>query len=164
MNYLKLFDDVVDPTYGTKGSACFDIRAYLKRDRPASVFSSMGEDERQVYGDEITLDPWDRCLIPTGLIFEIPKNYSMKVYSRSGNAIKKGLCLANSVGIIDSDYNLELMVGVINATNSWISIKNGDRIAQCELVPAPQVELVLAKQLVNQHVTDRRGGFGSTGV
>jgi dUTP pyrophosphatase len=164
MNYMKLFDDVIDPSYGTKGSACFDIRAYLKRDRPASVFSSMGEEERHVYGEEITLDPWDRYLVPTGLIFEIPKQFSMRVYSRSGNAIKKGLCLANSVGIIDSDYNLELMIGVINATNSWITIKNGDRIAQCELVPAPQVELVLSKKLANQHVTDRKGGFGSTGV
>jgi dUTP pyrophosphatase len=124
----------------------------------------MGEQEKEVYGEEITLDPWDRCLIPTGLIFEIPKHHSMRVYARSGNAIKKGLCLANSVGIIDSDYNLELMIGVINATNSWITIRNGDRIAQCELVPTPQVELVLTKKLVNQHVTDRRGGFGSTGV
>jgi dUTP pyrophosphatase len=164
MNYMKLYDDVHSPVYSTEGSACFDIKAYLKKDREVRVYSSMDGIENTVYSDEITLDPWDRCLIPTGLIFEIPKGYSIRVYARSGNAIKKGLCLANSVGIIDSDYNLELFVGLINASNTWINIKNGDKIAQCELVRCEQIRLNEVKELRNQHVTSRKGGFGSTGV
>jgi dUTP pyrophosphatase len=164
MNYIKLFDDVQSPSYATDGSACFDIKAYLKKDREVKIYSSMDSTENVMYSDEITLDPWDRCLIPTGLIFEIPKGYSIRVYARSGNAIKKGLCLANSVGIIDSDYNLELFVGLINASNTWINIKNGDKIAQCELVRCEQIRLSETKELKNQHVTSRRGGFGSTGV
>ena len=164
MNYVKLYDDVHSPVYATEGSACFDIKAYLKKDREVKVYSSIDSSENILYSDEITLDPWDRCLIPTGLIFEIPKRYSMRVYARSGNAIRKGLCLANSVGIIDSDYNLELFIGVINASNTWIQIKNGDKIAQCELVQAEQVYLNEVEELKNQHMTSRKGGFGSTGV
>lgn len=164
MNYMKLYDDVHSPVYSTEGSACFDIKAYLRKDREVKIYSSMDSAEHTVYSDEVTLDPWDRCLIPTGLIFEIPKGYSMRVYARSGNAIKKGLCLANSVGIIDSDYNLELFVGVINASNTWISIKNTDKIAQCELIRCDQIRLNQVEELRNQHVTSRKGGFGSTGV
>ena len=97
----------------------------------------------------------------TGLAFEIPDGYVMLVYSRSGHGFKSGVRLANGTGIIDSDYRGPMLVRLHNDGQLPFNVRNGDRIAQCLLMPAPQVEIVQVEELSE---TDRGdGAFGSTG-
>lgn len=102
-------------------------------------------------------------LIPTGLILDIPKNYCVKIYPRSGLSSKKGLNLINCVGIIDSDYVEELMIPVYNNSQERVRIYSGDRIAQGELVVQHQAEFSYLTERPKRK-SDRNGGFGSTGV
>jgi dUTP pyrophosphatase len=110
-----------------------------------------------------TLHPQFRTLIPTGLIFDIPKNHVLKVHPRSGMSVKYGIGLANSTGIIDSDYVEELFVPVYNMGDTPITIYHGDRIAQALLEEVKQYTLVERKSRPEQK-TERAGGLGSTGT
>lgn len=155
-NTLKIkryADDVKSPVYATKGAACFDVHAYSyegHRDFSLLLF----EEDTAVFG--------------TGLFFEIPEGKALLVYSRSGQAFKSDVSLSNCVGVIDSDYTGELMVKLRkekNPDDNWnissFDVQSGDRIAQCMLVDAPQVEFEFVTEL---HQTERADkGFGSTG-
>jgi len=156
--------------YGTKESACFDLSASLA-DR-SSTKGFYANNEPVVYlchKDEkdavcIKIPPRGRVLIPTGMVFDIEKGYHVKVYSRSGLSIKKGLAMANGVGVIDSDYVEEVFVPMINNSDEELVIRHGDRVAQAEMVFNPnQAEVVYIQDRPTQK-TDRVGGFGSTGV
>jgi len=138
-----LSEDVIIPKFATEGSACFDIRAYTETD--------------------ILVPPTCRSLIPTGLIFDIPQGYSVRLHPRSGMAIKFGLTLINSEGVIDSDYVEPVFVPVINLSNDFVTIKNGDRICQGELVENVDCEIHIRSSRPERKTT-RDGGFGSTGV
>ena len=99
----------------------------------------------------------------TGLIIDIPKGYSVRVHARSGLSLKQGLVLANGEGVIDSDYVEEVMVLLHNVSENNITISNGDRIAQAELIK--DVEYQVVDSAVRPGVkTSRTGGMGSTGI
>lgn len=156
-NILKIkryADDVKSPVYSTKGAACFDVHAYSYKGM-RNFCACIYEEETAVFG--------------TGLFFEIPKGKALMVYSRSGQAFKEDVSLSNCVGVIDSDYTGELMIKLRKEKNpdegSWgissFDVQSGDRIAQCMLVDAPQVEFEFVTEI---HQTERADkGLGSTG-
>ncbi|MBE6466118.1 dUTP diphosphatase [Denitrobacterium detoxificans] len=120
-----------------------------------------GIDLRSV--EEITLQPFERALIHTGICVAIPEGYAGFVLPRSGSAIKQGLSLVNAPGLIDSGYRGELMCIAINLdANEPIHLKVGDRIAQLVIMGVENVSLIVQDKLSE---TQRgEGGFGSSGV
>jgi dUTP pyrophosphatase len=142
----KLHPDAVIPKYATAGSACFDLHAIVEND---------------VSADAVL--PGHFYTFRTGLAFEVPNGYVLKVYSRSGHGFRYGTRLANGTGIIDSDYRGELMVRLKNDGYSKpVVVHHGDRIAQAMLVPIPRVDMIEVDKLSD---TERgAGGFGSTGA
>ena len=128
------------PAYESPGSSGCDIR-------------SQGE---------YTLKPLQRILVPTGLVFEIPRGFELQVRPRSGLAFKQGLSLPNTPGTIDSDYRGELKVLMINLSGDTVTIADQQRIAQIILCPVYQIKWKEANTLSD---TKRgEGGFGSTGT
>ena len=101
-------------------------------------------------------------LIPTGLTLDIPKGYSVRLHVRSSVALKKGLLLANSTGIIDSDYVDPLYFMLVNAGNTARQIFSDERYVQAELIKTLNHSLEEISEAPEQK-TDREGGFGSTG-
>ena len=142
----KLHPDAKLPTYGSKGAACFDLYAL--------------DDGSPLYGG-LPIQFIEDFTFRTGLSFEIPDGYVMHIYSRSGHGFKHGVRLANSVGVIDSDYVGEVMVCLANDSDGLFEVKAGDRIAQAMLVPVNQVSFTEVQELKD---TERgASGFGSTG-
>ena len=133
----KLHEDATIPTYATDGSACFDIYAYKQLNIPFAHLK----------------------MVPTGVAFEIPKGYALQVYSRSSHG-QSGISLANSVGIIDSDYRGELKL-LIQTSKYSLNIAPGDRVAQGMIVECPSVEFEEVSEL--SETLRGTGGFGSTG-
>jgi len=113
--------------------------------------------------EDVTLAPFDRVLMPTGIAVAIPEGFAGFVQPRSGLAIRHGLSLVNAPGLIDSHYRGEIKVICINldATAS-ISISRGDKIAQ--LVIQPVVSATLVEVAALDETVRGEGGFGSTGV
>lgn len=113
--------------------------------------------------EEVVLQPFQRQLIGTGLAVAIPRGYAGFVLPRSGTAIRQGLSLANTPGLIDSNYRGELKIAAVNLDpETPIHIMPGDRIAQLVImgVESPAFELV---EVLDD--TERgEGGFGSSGV
>lgn len=135
----RLSDDATMPTYGSSGSACFDLYAA----HYATVYEAAA------------------LAIGTGLAFEIPTGHALMLYSRSGHG-KLGVRLANCVGVIDSDYRGEVKVMLANdGYEGAYTVKKGDRIAQGMIVKAPVVLLVETAEL--SETKRGAGGFGSTG-
>ena len=113
--------------------------------------------------DCVILSPGERILVPTGLIFNIPTGYSLRLHTRSSVSLKQGLVMANSEGIIDSDYYHQTFIMLYNASADEIRIKNKERIAQGELVKTLDYSLEQTT-IQPERTTERVGGFGSTGV
>ena len=133
------------PAYATDGSAAVDLRAAL--------------DE----GTVTVIAPGERAMIPTGVaISPESKNVVAVLAARSGLAVKKGICLANGIGVIDSDYRGEISVGLLNTSDKEFVVSRGDRIAQLMFMPVLQATLVEALSL--DETARGAGGFGSTGV
>jgi len=129
------------PAYETSQSAGMDLRANL--DAP------------------MTLQPMQRCLVPTGLYIALPSGYEAQVRPRSGLAIKKGITVLNSPGTIDADYRGEICVILINLSDQPFTINDGERIAQMIIANYEQVEWNCVDVLDE---TERgEGGFGHTG-
>lgn len=103
-----------------------------------------------------------RVLVPTGLAIELPgPGFVALVFGRSGLGVKKGITPSNSVGVIDSDYRGQLMVGLANHSDEDYLIQDGERIAQLMVLPVAQASFVAVEELGG---TGRgAGGFGSTG-
>ncbi len=139
----KVRENAKLPTRATVGSAGMDLYACI--DEP------------------ITLNGGDKAVIPTGIAIGLSSpEYAAFVYARSGLAIKHGIGLLNSVGVIDSDYRGEICVGVINQLKEPYTIVPFERIAQMVIQPVALPELVEVDDLDE---TDRgAGGFGSTGT
>ncbi|MBQ6496559.1 MAG: dUTP diphosphatase [Firmicutes bacterium] len=130
------------PEYETAGSAGMDLRADL--------------------AEPVVLKPGERKLIPTGLFLEIEKGYEAQIRARSGLALKHGICLANGIGTIDSDYRGEVGVILVNLGSENFAIEDGDRIAQMVILKYERAEIVASDTLSE---TERgAGGFGHTGV
>ena len=138
----KIGKEIPAPHFATAGSAAMDVCACI--DEP------------------ITLAPGERRLIPAGFAIALPSpEYVALVFARSGLASKKGIAMANGVGVVDSDYRGELCTPVINLSGEPYTIQPGDRIAQLMVVPVVQPSLQFVAELDE---TDRgAGGFGSTG-
>jgi len=111
---------------------------------------------------DITLAPFERSLIPCGIAVAIPEGYAGFVMPRSGLAIRSGLSMANTPGLVDSQYRGELKAVAVNLdAHEPIVIKRGDRIAQLVILAHPVVELIEVDELDE---TERgSGGFGSSG-
>lgn len=130
------------PTYATELSAGMDLRANISQ--------------------PITLQPMQRCLVPTGLYIALPAGYEAQVRPRSGLAIKKGITVLNSPGTIDADYRGEICVIIINLSADTFVVEDGERIAQMVIAKHEQAEW-LQVDVLDQ--TQRgEGGFGHTGV
>lgn len=137
----RLDSEVVLPSYAYEGDAGLDLRS-------------------NVY---IDIAPFERKLIPTGLAVAIPEGFAGFVQPRSGLALKSGLSMANTPGLIDSHYRGELKVIAVNLdANEAIHISKGERVAQLVIQRVPVVSLMEVDELDE---TDRgTGGFGSSGV
>ena len=138
----KIGREIPLPQFATPGSAAMDLRACL--DGP------------------VTLQPGARAVIPTGLAMALPSaDYVALVFARSGLGIKKGVCLSNGVGVIDSDYRGEIAVGLVNLSDEDYTVQPGDRIAQLMVVPVVQPTVTLVEEL--DETGRGSGGLGSTG-
>lgn len=157
------------PAFATEGSACFDLRACLEvgkgiiaynpHNRKMELPVKAAADGRAF----AQIQPSFRVLVPTGLIFDIPKNHVLNIYIRSSMALKYGLMLANGTAVIDSDYVDPTYVMIYNASDTPYTIYHGDRIAQAELRELKQYALTERKTPPTQK-TERDGGMGSTGT
>lgn len=166
-----MYPDVTLPAFGTQQSACMDVRAYFgTHERMVRVYDASNNQIEQLafqYASStephrLVLRPGSRALIPTGLILDIPDGYSVRLHIRSSIAVKTGIDLCNSEGIIDSDYFHQLYIAVANNSTTDVVILNGDRIAQLELVKTEKFHHKICDDRPQQR-TDRVGGVGSTG-
>lgn len=129
------------PKYETRGSVAFDLYSRI----------------------DIVIKPFLPTIIPTNFVIKIPEGYFLMLASRSSTPIKKGLILANGIGVIDQDYcgeNDEIGLQMLNFTQKNVDIKKGERIGQAIILPIQKID--------NFRETDTmdsvsRGGFGSTG-
>lgn len=137
----RLDSEVVLPSYAYEGDAGLDLRSNV----------------------DIDIAPFERKLIPTGLAVAIPEGFAGFVQPRSGLALKSGLSMANTPGLVDSHYRGELKVIAVNLdANKAIHISKGERVAQLVIQRVPVVSLMEVDELDE---TDRgTGGFGSSGV
>jgi len=168
MNVFKVNDRASIPEYATDGSACFDIKACISNGQRLRSFNAFNKEMSIVVKgvggvrDAFQLPPGIRVLVPTGLIFDIPEKHVMKMYIRSSQALKKGLIMANGVGIIDSDYVEESFMMLQNVSDSMATIEHGERVAQCLVEKTLRLKIAEVTEKPGQK-TDRDGGFGSTG-
>lgn len=139
----KLKENAILPCYMTPGAAAADLYACLDND--------------------VTLTAGERALIPTGIAISPERTDIVAlIFGRSGLGVKKGVTLANSVGVVDSDYRGEIRVCLINHGEEPFTVRHGDRIAQIMFVPIEHASFALVDDLDE---TERgEGGFGSTGV
>ena len=143
---IKILDERLReamPAYATPGSAGLDLRACL--------------------GEPLTLAPNAWQLVPTGMaLYLADPHYAAMILPRSGMGHKHGIVLGNLVGLIDSDYQGQLMVSAWNRTDVPFTIEPMERIAQLVIVPVVQASFSVVKEFadVSQRAT---GGYGSTG-
>ena len=139
---VKKFDKNIKlPTYKTSGASGMDLVAYIK--------------------NNITINPGNIAIVPTGIAIAIPKNFEIQIRPRSGLAAKKGISVLNTPGTIDSDYRGEVKIILINLSKKSFVVKSGDRIAQMILCPVIKAKLAEVKKLPK--TSRNKGGFGSTG-
>ncbi len=137
----RLNDSVPLPAYSSRGAAAFDLAA----------------------AEEVEIPPGQIRLIGTGLVIQVPRGHFLAVLARSSTPLKRGLVVANPVGVIDSDYcgpTDEVRIQVLNITAAPVTIARGDRIAQGLVLAAPPIEW----DEVDEATAPSRGGFGSTGA
>jgi dUTP pyrophosphatase len=165
LNIYKTHPAIRIPSFATSQSACFDLAFNSAgKGRYKGYNKNNSEFERNFgQGGSIHIMPGDRIMVPTGMIFDIPEGYSVRVHARSGLSLKQGLALINSEGIIDSDYIEETYVLLTNTSENGITLNNGDRIAQAEMVKKEEY-VVLESTSRPYPKTTRVGGMGSTGV
>jgi len=130
------------PTYATAHASGMDLRAHID--------------------GILTMHPWQRSLVGTGLYIALPQGYEAQVRPRSGLALKHGLTVLNSPGTIDADYRGEIKVLLINLSPEKLIIKDGERIAQLVIATYTQVRWEPVTSLGETSRGD--DGFGSTGV
>ena len=137
----RLDDSVPLPEYQTAGAAGFDIAAAA----------------------DVLVQPSAIALVPTSLAIEVPDGHFLGIFARSSTPLRRGLMIANGVGVIDCDYcgpADEIKVQVFNFTPSPVQIAKGDRIAQGLFIPVSRATWAEAEGDLRE---DSRGGFGATG-
>lgn len=139
---IRRLDSTVPlPAYGTDESAGFDLAA----------------------SHDLLVAPRQIALVRTGLVIEVPPGHFLGIFARSSTPLKRGLMVANGVGVIDPDYsgpNDEVMIQVLNVSDADVRIRRGDRLAQGIILPAPRVTW----EEVSEIRDATRGGFGATGT
>ena len=142
---LKILDPRMKdllPAYGTPGSAGLDLRACLD--------------------ESVTIQPGETILIPTGLAIHIADpGYAAMILPRSGMGHKNGIVLGNLVGLIDSDYQGQLMISTWNRGHNAFTLNPMERLAQLIIVPVVQVGFNIVEEFGDSERGE--GGFGSTG-
>jgi dUTP pyrophosphatase len=136
----RLSPSVALPRYESAQAAAFDLAA----------------------SDDMVIQPGQVALVPTGLVIEVPAGMFLGIFARSSTPLKRGLMVANGVGVVDPDYcgpADEVRIALLNFTQQPVQVKAGDRLAQGMLLPAQQVQW---DEMANGK-TESRGGFGSTG-
>ena len=142
------------------------MRLKIRRLNPTVPLPSYATDEAAGFdltaAHDLTIAPGGVALVRTGLIIEVPTGHFLGIFARSSTPLKRGLMVANGVGIVDPDYagpEDEIMIQVLNFTSGEVEVKRGDRLAQGIVLHAPRVTW--------QEVADirplTRGGFGATG-
>jgi dUTP pyrophosphatase len=129
------------PRYETDGAAGFDLAA----------------------STDMTIAPGTIALVPTGLVIQVPPGHFLGVFARSSTPLKRGLMVANGVGVIDEDYcgpKDEVKIQVLNFTQAPVDVKRGDRIAQGLLIPVARASW---QEETGDLRSGSRGGFGATG-
>ncbi len=137
----RLHPSVPLPRYETSGAAGFDLAA----------------------SEHVTIQPGAVALIPTGLVIEVPAGHFLGIFARSSTPLKRGLMVANGVGVIDCDYcgaADEIKIQVLNFTAAPVQVNPGDRMAQGLILPAVRAEWQEADAELR---SGSRGGFGATG-
>jgi len=138
----KIGAEIPAPFYASAGAAAMDLHACID----AAIVIPAGQ----------------RRVIPTGLAIGLPSaDYVALVFARSGLGIKHGIAPANCVGVIDSDYRGEIMVGLQNSGDTDYTVQPGDRIAQLMITPVIQAQVNMVDEL--DDTARGAGGFGSTG-
>jgi dUTP pyrophosphatase len=132
------------PRYETSGAAGMDLVAANPSDAP------------------IVLQPMQRILVPTGLVFQLEPGFEAQVRPRSGLAFKHGVTVLNAPGTIDADYRGEVQVLLVNLGSEPFTIARGMRIAQMVIAPVTVVEPIEVGQV--DETGRAAGGFGSTGL
>lgn len=141
--YSKTQEDVIDPKYVYESDSGFDLHST----------------------EDVTINPFDRALVPTGLRFDIPDGNEIQVRPKSGLALKLGLTVLNTPGTIDSGYNGEIKVIMFNTTKEEVKIVKGMKIAQAVLCPVINGKWIKLVEKDNISIKDRNdNGFGSTGI
>lgn len=138
---VRHLGDVASPRYQTPGAAAFDLAAAA----------------------DLRVAPGQLALVPTGLVFAVPEGHFLAIVARS-SLPKRGLIVANGLGVLDSDYRGpadQAQVLVLNYTDTEVTIAKGDRIAQAFVLRVPRVTFV---PLTHEEDAHSRGGFGSTGA
>jgi dUTP pyrophosphatase len=131
------------PTYATHGSAALDLRACL--------------------AEPLTLQPGETVLVPSGIAISIhDPGLVALLMPRSGLGIKHGIVLANTIGVIDSDYQGEIGIGIFNRGHAAYTIEPGERVCQMMFVPVTQAALSIVEEFSVDSVRGA-GGFGHTG-
>ena len=138
----KIGTQIPAPFYASAGAAAMDLHACVD--------------------EAVVIPAGQRRVIPTGLAIGLPSaDYVALVFARSGLGIKHGIAPANCVGVIDSDYRGEVMVGLQNSGDTDYTVQPGDRIAQLMITPVIQAEVCMVEEL--DDTARGAGGFGSTG-
>ena len=159
----RLSDTAKLPTYGSEKAACCDLYCDLRVDKcidlnPANVDFKHMEYSGDCF-DRVHIAPHETIKLPTGWAFQPPEGYMLQILQRSGLASKGLIPLG---GILDEDYTGEVIVIMLNTTDKYLSINNGDRIAQMAIRPYYQGEFEEVDELDETERGD--GGFGSTGT
>jgi dUTP pyrophosphatase len=137
---VRLSPSVPLPVYQTAGSAGFDLAA----------------------SEDMIVAPGEVALVPTGLVIEVPARHFLGIFARSSTPLRRGLMVANGVGVVDSDYcgpSDEIKIEVYNFTAAPVAVKRGDRLAQGVLIPYVRAEW----EEQDAALSASRGGFGATG-
>ena len=111
---------------------------------------------------DLEIPPGSVRLVGTGLVIGVPNGYFLGIFARSSTPLKRGLMVANGVGVVDADYcgpDDEVKIQVLNFTDKPVRVRRGDRLAQGIVLPCPRVEW----DEVDDVAATTRGGFGSTG-
>jgi dUTP pyrophosphatase len=137
---VRIEKDLPLPEYQTSGAVAFDLYSRVNAAIP----------------------PKELAVLPSNFIIEVPEGYFLMIASRSSTPRKKGLTIANGIGVVDQDYHGpkdEIGILVYNFTGQTVSVERGERIAQGLILPVLKVEFNEADVIKE----DSRGGFGSTG-
>ena len=143
LGFVKIHPDAVTPKYNYDSDSGFDLHSV----------------------EEVTIEPFGRALVPSGLSFDIKDGYEIQVRTKSGLAINQGLMVLNSPGTVDNGYTGEVKGILFNTNNYPVIITKGMKIAQavlCPVVNGKWVNLLQQNQIKEKDRADK--GFGSTGI